>query len=204
MYNELLSFGDVIELKLKCNVLKLFDNIKTFEWTQYNPRKKVNRYGLSVTSLNGYMDGVDLDSIHEYNKENNTSYNESSFKTFTEVYHKCDETKKLVEPFRPWLWRTHFLNFRKGGYFPPHRDIREIGEQESFRILVPLKFCNPPNLYFMFEEKPLHFNMGSAYFVNTNKMHTIFSFEDAACMMVMNVQCTNDSIKKVGELMKWK
>jgi len=35
-------------------------------------------------------------------------------------------------------------------------------------------------------------------------MHTIFSFEDAACMMVMNVQCTNDSIKKVGELMKWK
>ena len=204
MYNELLSFGDVIELKLKCNVLKLFDNIKTFEWTQYNPRKKVNRYGLSVTSLNGYMDGVDLDSIHEYNKENNTSYNESSFKTFTEVYHKCDETKKLVEPFRPWLWRTHFLNFRKGGYFPPHRDIREIGKQESFRILVPLKFCNPPDLYFMFEEKPLHFNMGSAYFVNTNKMHTIFSFEDAACMMVMNVQCTNDSIKKVGELMKWK
>ena len=46
--------------------------------------------------------------------------------------------------------------------------------------------------------------MGSAYFVNTNKMHSIFSFEDMAYMMVMNVQCTDDSLKKVGELMRWK
>jgi|SRR6056300_1668792 len=204
MYNNLLSFGDVIELRLKCNVSKLLDNIKPLEWKQYNPRKEINRYGLSVTSLDGSMNGIDLDSIAEYNKENNTSYNESSFKTFTEVYHKCDETKKLVEPFKPWLWRTHFLNFRRGGYFPPHRDMRKIDKQESFRILVPLKSCNPPSLYFMLEEKPLHFSMGSAYFVNTNKMHTIFSFEDTAYMLVMNVQCTDDSLRKVGELMRWK
>ncbi len=204
MYNNLLSFGDVIELRLQCNVSKLLDNIKTFDWKQYNPRKQINRYGLSVTSLDGSMNGIDLDSIAEYNKENNTSYNEASFQTFTEVYQKCDETKKLVEPFRPWLWRTHFLNFRKGGYFPPHRDMRKVDEQESFRILVPLKCCNPPSLYFMYEDKPLHFNMGSAYFVNTNKMHSIFSFEDMAYMLVMNVQCTDDSLKKVGELMRWK
>ena len=204
MYNNLLSFGDVIELRLQCNVSKLLDNIKPFDWKQYNPRKQINRYGLSVTSLDGSMNGIDLDSIAEYNKENNTSYNEASFQTFTEVYHKCDETKKLVEPFKPWLWRTHFLNFRRGGYFPPHRDMRKIDEQESFRILVPLKCCNPPSLYFMYEDKPLHFSMGSAYFVNTNKMHSIFSFEDMAYMLVMNVQCTDDSLKKVGELMRWK
>ena len=155
MYNNLLSFGDVIELRLQCNVSKLLDNIKPFDWKQYNPRKQINRYGLSVTSLDGSMNGIDLDSIAEYNKENNTSYNEASFKTFTEVYHKCDETKKLVEPFKPWLWRTHFLNFRRGGYFPPHRDMRKVDEQESFRILVPLKCCNPPSLYFMYEDKPL-------------------------------------------------
>ena len=98
MYNNLLSFGDVIELRLQCNVSKLLDNIKPFDWKQYNPRKQINRYGLSVTSLDGSMNGIDLDSIAEYNKENNTSYNEASFQTFTEVYHKCDETKKLVEP----------------------------------------------------------------------------------------------------------
>jgi len=31
-----------------------------------------------------------------------------------------------------------------------------------------------------------------------------FSFEDMAYMLVMNVQCTDDSLKKVGELMRWK
>tara|TARA_B100000900_G_C20375295_1_gene632169 strand:+ start:217 stop:831 length:615 start_codon:yes stop_codon:yes gene_type:complete len=204
MYNNLLSFGDVIELRLQCNVSKLLDTIKTYDWKQYNPRKEINRYGLSVTSLDGSMNGIDLDSLAEYNKENNTRYDESSFTTFTEVYHKCQETQKLIEPFKPWLWRTHFLNFRRGGYFPPHRDMRRVDEQESFRVLVPLRCCNPPGLYFMYENKPLYFNMGSAYFVNTNKMHTIFSFEDVAYMLVMNIQCTDESLKKVGELIRWK
>ena len=99
---------------------------------------------------------------------------------------------------------THYLNFRKGGYFPPHRDMRKIGEQQSFRILVPIKSCNPPNLYFTYEDKPLHFNMGNAYFVNTNKMHSIFSFSNNAYMLVMNVECNEDTIKKVMELAKWR
>ncbi len=203
-YNNLLSFGDVIELRLNCNASKCLDNIRKFEWKQYNPRKNINRYGLSVTSSDGTMNGIDLDSLAEYNIENGTHYTEKDFTEFTEVYHKCDETKKLVEPFKPWLVRTHFLNFKRGGFFPPHRDQRSIKEQEYMRILVPIRTCNPPGLWFMMDEKPLHFQMGTAYFVNTNKMHTIFSFEDNAYMLVMNVKCTDESIKKVGELIRWK
>lgn len=203
-YNELLTFGDVIELRLECNVSKLLNNIKQYPWKQYNPRKKINRYGLSVTSLDGSLNGIDLDSIAEYNKENGTQFKESSFKTFTEVYRNCDETRKLAEPFKNWLWRSHFLNFRRGGYFPPHRDMRHIGQQESFRILVPLKNCNTPNMYFMYENKPLNFNMGKAYFVNTNKMHSVFSFTDESYMLVLNVECNNTTLKKVGELIRWK
>ena len=84
-YNNLLTFGDVIELRLNCNVSKLLYNTKQYEWKRYNPRKDIPRYGLSVTSLDGSLNGIDLDSIAEYNKENGTSYNESSFKTFTDV-----------------------------------------------------------------------------------------------------------------------
>jgi len=203
MYNNLLSFGDIIELNIDCNVKKLLDNISKFEWLKYNPRKDINRYGLSVTSLDGNLTGIDLDSLYEYNRENNTKFDEDSFKTFTDVYYKSEEVQKLVEPFKPWLWRTHFLNFRKGGYFPPHRDMRRIDEQDSFRILVPIRDCNLPALYFMYEDKPLHFNMGSAYFVNTNKMHSIFSYSNKSCMLVMNIESNDESIKKVGDLMKW-
>jgi hypothetical protein len=203
-FNNLLSYGDVIELELNCDASKCLDNICKFEWKQYNPRKNVNRFGLSVTSEYGTMNGIDLDSLSEYNIENGTRYSEESFTEFTEVYYECDETKKLVEPFRPWLARTHYLNFRTGGFFPPHRDQRSIREQAFMRILVPITTCNPPSLWFIMDEKPLHFQTGNAYFVNTNKMHTIFSFGDNAYMLVMNVKCTDESIKKVGELTRWK
>ena len=76
MYNNLLTFGDIIELDLSCDTSQLINNISKYEWLKYNPRKDINRYGLSVTSLDGKLTGIDLDSISEYNKENNTSYNE--------------------------------------------------------------------------------------------------------------------------------
>ena len=201
-YNSLLSFGDIIQLNYNCNISKLLQEIKEFEWKQYNPRKDINRYGLSITSLDGQLNGIDLDSLYEYNIIHNTKYNESSFRTLTDVYYKSKETQKLVEPFKPWLCRTHYLNFRKGGYFTPHRDWSRIDKQPAFRILVPIRDCNPNMLYFIYDGKILNFNQGTPYFVNTNKEHTIFSFSDNAIMLVMNIECNKESLTKVSELMR--
>ncbi len=203
-YHQLLSYGDLIELETRCDTDKLLKEIKDFEWTQYNPRKKINRYGLSVTSSDGTRNGIDLDSIYEHNRENGTRYDEDSFKTFTDVYYKSEETQKLVEPFKPWLWRTHFLNFRKGGYFPPHRDMRTSDEQKSMRLLVPISLCNPADMYFMSKDKCLYFKYGSVYFLNTNKKHSIFSYSDEAIMLIMNIECSEDSVEQVIKLNKWK
>ena len=203
-YHQLLSYGDLIELETRCNTDKLLKEIKDFEWKQYNPRKEINRYGLSITSSDGTRNGIDLDSLYEYNRENNTKYDEDSFKTFTDVYYKSEEVQKLVEPFKPYLWRTHFLNFRRGGYFPPHRDMRTSKEQKSMRLLVPISLCNPSDMYFMYEDKPLYFKYGSVYFLNTNKKHSIFSYSDKAIMLVMNVECNEDSVEKVTKLFRWK
>ena len=63
MYNNLLTFGDIIELDLSCDTSQLINNISKYEWLKYNPRKDINRYGLSVTSLDGKLTGIDLDSI---------------------------------------------------------------------------------------------------------------------------------------------
>ena len=60
MYNDLLSYGDFIQLNNSCNSKQLLDEIKEFEWIKYNPRKDVERYGLSVTSSDGTRNGVDL------------------------------------------------------------------------------------------------------------------------------------------------
>ena len=97
MYNSLLSYGDLIPLKLTCNVQKLMLQVKGYEYLKYNPRKDIPRYGLSITSLKGELDGIDLDSIKEYNKENNTNYDELSFKEFTQVYHVSSEIQKIIK-----------------------------------------------------------------------------------------------------------
>jgi len=199
-YNSLLSFGDLIPLKLKCDVKKLFDETEEFVYLKYNPRKDIERYGLSITSLDGSLNGIDLDSIKEYNKENNTEYDELSFNKFTKVYHTSPEIQKIVEPFKNHIGRSHILSLQEGGYFPPHRDLPVYVEQQnSLRILVPLKGCNPPDMYFMYEDKPLHFEHGRAYFLNTNKSHNLFSFKGSE-MIVLNIKTNEEVYKIIGDL----
>ena len=199
-YNSLLSFGDLIPLKLKCDVKKLFDETEEFVYLKYNPRKDIERYGLSITSLDGSLNGVDLDSIKEYNKENNTEYDELSFNKFTEVYNVSSEIQKIIEPFKNHIGRSHILHLAEGGYFPPHRDLPVYVEQQnSLRVLIPLKGCNPPDMYFMYEDKPLHFEHGRAYFLNTNKSHNLFSFKGSD-MIVLNIKTNEEVYKIIGDL----
>jgi len=87
----------------------------------------------------------------------------------------------------------------KGGYFPPHRDLPVYTkEQNSLRVLVPLMGCNPPDLYFMYEDKPLQFEYGRAYFLNTNKTHSLFSM-NGSLMIVLNVKANEEVYKIIGD-----
>ena len=201
-YTSLLSFGDFISLKLKCDVKKLFDEIKQFSFSQYNPRKDIKRYGLSITSLDGSINGIDLDSIKDYKIENKTEYDELSFNKLTDVYYSSNEIQKVVKPFIKHLGRSHILYLPEGGYFPPHRDLPVYYEgQNSLRVLIPLKGCNPPDLYFMYENKPLYFEHGRAYFLNTNKAHNLFSFKDSY-MIVLNIKTSEEVYKIIGDNFK--
>ena len=201
-YNSLLTYGDFIPLSITCNVNKLFEEVKDFSFQKYNPRKPhIKRNGLSITSLDGKLNGIDLDSIKEYNKENGTSYDEHSFKTFTDVYYKSSEIQKVIEPFKGHIFRTHILHLPEGGYFPPHRDIHFYREQQgSFRVLVPLKNCNSPKMYFMYENNVLNIEHGRAYFLNTNKSHSLFSYRDSY-MLVLNVDSNEETFKIIGDNM---
>jgi len=198
-YSRLLTYGDVIPLKIECDTDRLREEIKDFEFKQYNPRKPIPRYGLSITSLKGGLDGIDLDSITEYNKENNVKYDEMTFKTLTDVYYKSPELQKVVDPFKEHLGRSHILYLPPGGYFPPHRDLPVFSDQQkSMRILIPLKDCNPPGLYFIYDGQILNFEHGRAYFVNTNKTHSLVSYL-WSYMVVLNVASNDITHKIIGD-----
>jgi hypothetical protein len=198
-YERLLTFGDFINLNISCDPDKLIREISKFPFSQYNPRKPhIKREGLSVTSIDGRMNGLDLDSIPEYNKQNDTQYDEMSFDILTKVYDESAELRKLVDPFEKFIGRTHFLSIKNGGYFPPHRDSSGYEEQETLRIVVPIRDMNPPKNYWIYDNKEiLSFVNGMAYFLNTNKEHTVMSYSNDNLMLVMNIKSCSESHKLI-------
>ena len=193
-------FGDVIELDFASwnvqEVQSVLDNHTG--WKQYNPRKPNNRFGLSVTSLDGGYSGVpDLDSLLEYNKINGTIYTEIDFNVRTDLVEQLADLKMLVNSFYPSLGRCHFLRLNAGGFFPPHRDNGPSIPSQSFRVIVPLGNTSPKEWHWIQEGKLLNLISGKAYAINTTKEHSVFSFVDNCCMLVLNVLASNQSLNAV-------
>jgi len=205
LFNIITAYGDQVNLTVEEDPDSILNNLKQFDnnWSKYNPRKDINRWGLSVTNLDGTLGpGPDLDSLYEYNKENNTNISESDFIVPTPVY---DIVRSYCDPFKKWLFRSHILKLPPGGFFPNHVD--NIGSTiDSFRLLVPLQTCNPlDNGYFIYEQyKILFWEYGSLYFLNTCKRHTIFNAndEDDHIVLIMNIKLTEESVSTVLNLIE--
>lgn len=175
---------------------------KNFQYVQYNPRKNIKRYGLSITSLDGGLTGIpDLDSLTEYNKLNGTLYNNSDFRKFTPVYN-YDKLKEILDPIKKDIGRTHVIKLDSGGYFPPHRDISGT-KFDCFRLFIPLKNTNNSNFIFVIDDKLQHFSKGSVYFLDSAKIHSLINYGNSPCyMVVVNVDVTEESVSFVTRNLK--
>lgn len=192
-YERLLTYGNVIQLKTQIDVNKLQKELSSFNFSHYNPNKpNIPRYGLSITSIDGEINGIDLDSLR-----NTDGLDEMSFKTFTDVYYASEQVRLVVEPFKDYLGRSHLLKFDKGGFFPPHRDDWGLSEQKSFRIVCPIFNCNPPKSYLILDNKIQYLQEGSVYFMNTNLEHSFISYSGNALMMILNVEANERSYQAI-------
>lgn len=195
------NFGDVIELDFPKWDLPKTVNIlmKHPGWKIYQPHKPgYNRFGLSVTSLDGgYSGEPDLYSLREYAKLTGKQYTEIDFKTRTSVVSFIPELDPLLDFFGPNLGRTHFLRLDKGGFFPPHRDNGALVKSPTFRILVPLHNFGTNDMKWVQDGQLLQMTLGSVYFINTTKLHSLFSFVDDCMMLVLNVQESPEILNKM-------
>tara|TARA_Y100001935_G_C17124300_1_gene417343 strand:+ start:141 stop:758 length:618 start_codon:yes stop_codon:yes gene_type:complete len=194
-YRDLSQYGNQVELEVTTDAHKLISWIDTFEWQKYNPRKDVNRYGLSVTTSDGTFNGIDLDSLYEYNKEHGTTWSEKDFNVPTPVFN--DQISKILEPWEGYYYRTHFLKFGPGGFFPPHRDWDYSGELiDTFRLIMPLRNVNPPQFNFILDGQQLHWDIGRMYFLDTLKMHYLFNTSfTPSYWLVVNVAVNSQTIE---------
>ena len=201
------QFGDQIALNKYIDPYDMEKELKVYkdQWTQYNPRKShIKRYALSVLNHNGKIGpGPDLDSLLEYNRIHKTDFKESDFNKPTPVWTNSKILSDFLEGIFPYCMRAHFLKLAPGGFFPPHRD-HTYGKQNFFRLLVPIANFNPPYFYFMMEEKPLYWEYGRLYVLNTTKHHALFNtsvHRDSFCF-VITVQVCKESIDYVSSQLK--
>ena len=78
LYLHLASLGDVVPLDFTIDVKKLNTELEQYkdDWKKYHPRKVVDfgRQALPLTSLDGELAGINLDSLREHNAEHNTKF----------------------------------------------------------------------------------------------------------------------------------
>ena len=194
LFLHLSSLGDIVPLDFCLDTKQLEKELSQFEgdWKQYNPRKPNNRQGLSITSLDGKLSGVpDLDSLFEYNKQHNTNINEADISVKTPVASNISVIQRLLDVFDT-LGRSHFIRLNKGGFFPPHRDGK-ILDITCFRVLTLCHNCTPNQFTFMHEDKIIKLEPGRPYFINTRKMHSVFSYVDNSVQCVLNIPLTKDN-----------
>lgn len=184
-------FGDVEKLSFPS--LDINNENIDYEWVRYNPRKNIDRFGISITSLDGGMTGEpDLDSLREYNEIHNTEFKERDFNVFTDAAN-LGSIKETLSNFS--LGRCHFIKLEAGGHFPWHRDGGLLKSQGSFRLLCPIVY-DEDSFVWLQEDKQVKFNRGSWYVINTTKRHAVFSFA-TQIILVANILNTENNVKRL-------
>lgn len=194
------NFGQVIEFDFPhWNTLRAQSILdKHPGWVRYQPHKPNNRWGLSVTSLDGAFSGEpDLYSLREWNQMHGTNYWEADFKVRTNVVDFIPELNPFLDFFGNSLGRVHFLKLNAGGFFPPHRDNGAVIDSPTFRILVPINNFGKNQMKWIQEEEVLPLETGRTYFINTTRAHSLFSFTDDCTMLVLNVIASKDILDRL-------
>ena len=193
---RLMLLGDQTALDIKINEHQLLSQLEPFkeQWSKYNSHKPdIKRDGLCIINEDGVNKaGPALDSLTEWNRENNTNFSELDFDTPTPVFNNT-MLKDVLDDIQSECYRSHFLRLPHGGYFPPHRDF----SMDSVRVILPVYNCNPPNCRFMIEDKTLHWDHGRFYVVNTLKEHTLFNCSVGldSIWLVLNVKVSEKTCR---------
>lgn len=191
---HLSNLGDIVPLSLSIDIRQTKEELQYFnnEWKQYNPRKPNARQGLSITSYDGQLSGVpDLDSLVEYNLLNNTQIKEVDINVRTPVAEKVQSINSLLNMFDT-LGRSHFIRLNQGGFFPMHRDSKLL-DINCFRVITLCHNCSRNQFVFIYEDKVLNLKPGVPYFINTRKVHSVFSYVDDSVQCVLNVPLTEEN-----------
>ena len=194
------TMSDWIELNPGFKKDKLLEELKPFEndWKKYNPKKPNNRYGLSVTSIDGGLHGIpDLTSLRDWEIQTGEQIHNHDLNVPTDVYKNCPTLQAILEPWKPWLGRCHFLRMDRGSFFPEHFDInKEDYSYDEVRFIGFVK-CNEYDFKWIYDDRVIKGNQGTLWYFNGNKRHSVFSFKDGIILLVMCLKFDKQLFQKM-------
>ena len=194
--SRLCSLGEFYPLRIFFDdiILNKELELEKDKWIIYNKSMpECNRYGLSLFSLDGKTSGeIDLNSIKEYNKKNQTNYTELSFRTPTHYWKKLSAISTPLKKIERNLGRSHLIKLDKNGFFPGHRDL----DMNTFRLIAFFN-ARPDNLNFYIDDKKIHFMPYQLYFFNARRKHSLFSLKNYIILLVLNIELNKDSVEFV-------
>ena len=186
---RLLSMSDWQQLKCNFSSKKMLEELKQFDgdWKRYNPSKlKNNRWGLSVTSLDGGLSGIpDLTSLKEHYDNTGEKVSDRDITVPTDVWKKSGEVQKILDPLRPWVLRTHFLRMDEGSFFPDHYDmLRQEFDHDQIRLTAFINI-NEYGFKWIYDDRLIKCQNGSLWYFNSHKRHCVFSTQANMIIMVI-------------------
>tara|TARA_B100000941_G_C28282354_1_gene437172 strand:- start:62 stop:703 length:642 start_codon:yes stop_codon:yes gene_type:complete len=194
------TMSDWIELNPGFKKDKLLEELKPFknDWKKYNPTKINNRWGLSVTSIDGGLHGVpDLASLRDWELQTGEVVHNHDLNVPTPVWEQCPTLQQILEPWKPWLGRCHFLRMDRGSFFPEHFDInKEDYSYDEVRFVGFVK-CNEYDFKWIYDDRVIKGRPGTLWYFNGNKRHSVFSFKDDMILLVMCLKFDKDLFKKI-------
>ena len=167
---------------------KMLREIEPFKdhWKRYNPNKPNNRWGLSITSMDGGLSGVpDLTSLKHYEEETGIRLTNHDITTPTLVWEESEEVQRVLEPWKKWVTRCHFLRMDRGGFFPEHFDVNKLDPTYDEIRLTAFVDVNEYDFKWIYDDKVIKKNSGSVWYFNGNKRHYVFSTKDGMIIMVI-------------------
>lgn len=97
--------------------------------------------------------------------------------------------------------RTFAVRLNQGGHYPPHRDHLLL-RRPTFRLIAFLGDSTGA-LKWEVEEKRVHFEPNHLYYVDTRKMHSLWSGNHRSTMVVFNVMKNWENVLKVLSMLKY-
>ena len=155
---------------------------------------------MSVTSIDGKLHGVpDLSSLRDWEIQTGQVVHNHDINVPTDVWKQSPTLQAILEPWKPWLGRCHFLRMDRGSYFPEHFDInKEDYSYDEVRFVAFVK-TNEYDFKWIYDDKVIKGNSGSLWYFNGNKKHCAFSFSDGTVLLVMCLKFDKELFQKMLE-----